>query len=101
MRSYAGVERATLFNAKKRRERLAHNAATPKCAVDPVTDLAFPVAPETTNVSGDLAIGYDCLFQAGVVGQDFGPMLVELRFVARTEDYQRHGHGISLVFEKD
>ena len=79
VRSYAGIERPALFQAKEGGKRLAHNAAPPKCAVDPVADLAFPVPPKTTDVSGYLAVSYDCLFQTGVVRQDLGPMLVEFR----------------------
>src|SRR4051812_4397229 len=79
---HAGVERPLLFQAEKGSERLAHNATSPKCAVDPVADLALPVSPEAADVSGYLAIGYDCFFQAGVVHQDLGPMLVEFSFIA-------------------
>ena len=98
---YTGVEWPPLFQAEKRSERFAGNATPPKCAVDPVADLAFPISPKTADVPRDLAIDYDCLFQTGVVRQDLYPVLVEFRFVARTEYDHRDGHGISLMFEKD
>ena len=41
---YTGAEWPPLFQAKKRRERFAGNASSPKCAVDPIADLALPVA---------------------------------------------------------
>ena len=101
MGGHTGVEWPALFQAEKLSERFAGNATPPKFAVDPLADLAFPISPKTADVPRDLAIGYDCLFQAGVVCQDLCPVLVEFSFIARTEYDHRDRHGISLMFEKD
>ena len=66
---------------RKRRERFAHDATPPKCAIDPWPNLVLPVPPKTTDVPGYLAIGYDRLFRT-FVRQDLGPMLVEFSFIA-------------------
>ena len=96
-----GAEGPPLFQVKKSRERLAGDSSPPQGAVDPIADLALPVAQETGDVSGYLPIGYDGLCQRSLIRQDLCPMLVELRTFARTEDDQRHGYRISLVFKKE
>ena len=96
-----GAEWPPLFQANKRRERFAGNASSPKGAVDPIADLAVPVAQKTGDVPGYLPIGYDRLCQSGLIRQDFCPMLVEFTPFARTEYNQRHRDGISLVFKEE
>ena len=101
MSGHTGAERPPLFQAKKRGERFAGNASSPKCAVEPIADLAFPVAQKTSDVPRYLPIGDDSLCQSGLIRQDLCPMLVELSPFARTEYNHRDGHGISLVFKKE
>ena len=65
MFGHTGEEWPPLFQAKKRGERFAGNASSPKCAVDPIADLALPVAQKTRDASRYLPIGYDSLCQSG------------------------------------
>ena len=101
MWGHTGVKGAPLFEAKKSGERCAGNASSPKCAVDPVADLAFAAAQKTRDMPRYLPISYDSLCQSGLIGQDLCPMRVKLRPFARTEYNHRHGHWISLVFKKE
>ena len=96
-----GDQWPSLFEAKKGSERFAGNASSPKGAVEPIADLAFPVAEKTGDVSRDLPVGYDGLSQTALIRQDLGPMRVELGPVAGTEYDHRDRDGISLVFKKD
>jgi hypothetical protein len=98
---HAGAEWPPLFQAKKRRERFAGNASPPKRPIEPIADLALPVAQETSDVPSYLAISDDRLCQSGFIRQDLCPMLVELIPLARTEYNERHCHGISLMFKEE
>ena len=101
VRGHTGVEWPLLFQAEEGRESPGHNATPPKCAPDPVADLAFPVTPLTADVSGYLAIGHDGLFQAGVVREDLCQCSSNSALSRERNTTIRHRHGISLMFEKD
>jgi hypothetical protein len=96
----AGVKRAGLFQAEESGERFGGHATAPKGTVDPIADLSLPVRRPTANISGYLTVNEHGLFQAGIVRQEFRPMLVERRPVARIEGNHSHGDRISLVLEK-
>ena len=96
----AGVERTGLFQKNESRNGFGGDATVPKGAIDPIADFALPFGEPAANVADYLTVEDDGLFQAGVVGEEFRPVLGELGRIARTEHDQRYGHGIALMFEE-
>src|SRR5688572_33000692 len=72
-----GVKRPGLFQTKESKERFGADTAAPESAIDPVSDLAFPLGEPAPNVPHHLAIDDDRLFQLRAVGQELLPVLGE------------------------